>query len=262
MFLFATTVHNYKTNKTCIINVNTERMNALFDMESYVVDFIVTQDGSSTNLSGRHFEKRVFSSGNMRSQLPEGHYIVSNCKPNRDYTKMCVWRKSTSPVLVKGWFWNSERMSSQWEKIMSVFITQYDPAKLERPASSVASVQSTRRSNRSSRSARSDRPVRDVEFNKPVYDNFISTFKTLESVHMLHASATLAILRTKFRKEFTKCPLANQKREFLPSTTADESNQDKLCASILMRCKDAPAVPDVLVVPDTSDTPIAEIVSA
>lgn len=256
MSLFATTVHNYKTNKTGIINVNTERMNALFDMESYVIDFIVTQDGSSTNLSGRQFEKRMFSSENTRSRLPEGHYIVSKCKANRDYTKMCIWRKFTSPVLVKGWFWNSERMSSQWEKIMSVFITEYDPAKLERPASPVASVSSTRRSSRSARAAR------DVEFDKPKYDKFISTFKTLESVDMLRSPVTIAILRTKFRKEFTKCPLANQKREFLPSTTADESTQDKLCASILMRCKDAPTAPTVPVVPDTPDTPIAETVSA
>lgn len=242
MSLFATTVHNYKTNKTCIINVNTERMNALFDMESYVIDFIVTQDGSSTNLSGRQFEKRVFSSGNIQSRLPEGHYIVSNCKPNHDYTKMCIWRKSTSPVLVKGWFWNSERLSTQWEKIMSVFITQYDPSKIAQPEQPAQTSPSTRRSERSDRSDRSDRStrrvVRDVEFDKPGYDKFISTFKTLESFNMLHESATLAILRTKFRKEFTKCPLANQKREFLPSTTTDESTQDKLCASILMRCKD------------------------
>ena len=249
-------------------------MNALFDMESYVIDFIVTQDGSTTNLSGRQFEKRTFNESSIRSKLPEGHYIVSNCKRNRDFTKMCIWRKFTGPVLVKGWFWNSERMETQWEKVMSIFITEYNPEKIT-AQNPVGTTNSTNRSGRATRTRvhRDPHAPRDMEFDKKAYGKFLDSFKKLECLNMLNTvynenirlpvdkqtSITLAILRTKFRNEFTKCPRANQKRTFLKKSDDGETAQEKLCASILIRCKDLRERAESTAVIEVPDTPEKQI---
>jgi hypothetical protein len=271
--LFATTVHNYKSNKTRIVNVNTERLNALFDMESFVIGFIMEQDGSTINLSGRRFEKRAFDSPATRAQLPEGHYVVSNCTANRDFTKIVVWRKFTDTVTEKGWFGRTYQTSTaKWDKVMSVFITEYDSSATTVPSGNQEYTPvSTRGYKFQSPASIRKRKNNPFVLDKSSSNRFIKSFSDLGSTNMLRkvyyenislpadkqSVVTVSMLRTKYRNEFTKCPLANQKRVFLDRIAGPETTQERLCASILMHCKDIRIRSDEHVVPVTVPTPVS-----
>lgn len=245
--LYATTVHNYKTNKTEIVNVNTERLNALFDMESFVTNFILTQDGANfaSPSQGRSFVKSSFA--NVQASLPEGHYIVNNCQRNRDFTKMTVWRKFTGPIVVKGWIWGQrENLAVQWEKVMTVFITEFhDSATVATAATPPATAATTarRRARKPKGQAKEQTKKEQAQaltsclHASPAFNNLYSIIE--ENPAESTPRKLVSVLRTNHRDEFTKCPLANQKRAYIKkhiSPAANEpSNQELLCTSILTR---------------------------
>jgi hypothetical protein len=271
--LYATTKKDYTKGKTVVVNVNTEKLNARHDMESYVVGFILSKDGETTDMSGKVLEKKDFL--RSRDSLNEGHYIVMNSAPDRDNTKMSVWKRYVETTKTPGLLWGeSTRTTLKWCKVMAVFITDFQASDYVAPsAPSSAWSQSRRTRVRANQPENNDNAVvtalrktfisrlQECEFMGFIREYYVARARAVDTTDTVE-TLTIGALRTKFRSEFTKCPFVNRKRVVMKSFDNKENQHAQLCASILDRCAQIRQEIDAEPAADVESTETAESVES
>lgn len=279
---FAIVKKNYITGKASVMTVHTDKMNARFDIESFVVDYIVQKDGqdnaasATVDLSGKVLEKREFARVRARDSLPEGHYIVVHCAPERDSSKMTIWRKYSETTKATGFWgwWGSTQTATKWRKVLSLHIVSFDEWKPNmsvntpaitvrrkwraamRIADDVNSVDLTARKAFAekltnipvmqairelliARDAEVSDRIPDVEKARAANPSIRDPTATPEDVAKLAKPMSVIALRAKFPADFMSCPAVGRVAE--PAELAElastaETVEDELRASILQRC--------------------------
>lgn len=244
---FAIVKKNYATGKASVMTVHTDKMNARFDIESFVVDYIVQKDGQDdaleaqaidVNLSGKVLEKREFARAHVRDNLPEGHYIVVHCAPERDGNKMTIWRKYSETTKSSGFWswWGSTQTSAKWRKVLSMHIVVLDEWKPSMPANTP--IVTTRRKWRTAMRIACDVNTVDLGDRKAFSEKMVSSPAMQAIRDHVDAEDPLCVtsLRAMFPDDFTRCPGVEQPASTPAPAPAETAEEDDLRASILQRC--------------------------